>query len=75
MKVTCKNEPNYSSFDMLEVGDCFLNPDGDVFIKIDTFIANKQPYNAILLSIGERWFFGGISSVRLVKTELIVETV
>ena len=73
MKVTYKNDPHHSSFDMLKAGDCFLDLDLNAFIKIDTIIANKQHYNAILLSTGKPWFFSNISIVRLVKAELIVE--
>jgi len=74
MKVTYKNKPNYSSFDMLNTGDYFLHPeDGDVLIKVDIMLYNNRYYNVISLSTGKPWFFGH-SRVQLVKAELIVET-
>jgi hypothetical protein len=73
MKVTYKETSNNSLFDILKIGDCFLDLNDNVLIKTDSMMINHNCYNAILLSTGKPWFFSNISIVRLVKAELIVE--
>jgi hypothetical protein len=74
IKITYK-EASKPPFSDLKPGDCFINPHGDLLMKIDKIISREKSgdCNALNLKTGRPHFFEEGIEVRPVKTEVIVE--
>ena len=58
----------------IEVGEFFLDWNGDLFMKIENIISfDYEDINAVLLSSGQLWACDENSPITPVKTHIVIE--
>ena len=58
----------------IEIGEYFLDCDGNLFMKIENIISfDYEDINAVLLSSGQLWACDENSPITPVKTHIVIE--